>query len=89
MSLVINKFRFNKQNTGLIVGILLSTLCFVFMNLITNNPLIAKMAAIAVLMATWWFTNSIPLFVTALLPLILYPLLVFSCHSERSDESFL
>ena len=33
------------------------------------------MAAVAVLMATWWITDAIPLSATALLPLVLYPLL--------------
>ena len=33
------------------------------------------MAAAALLMATWWITDAIPLYATALLPLILYPLL--------------
>jgi sodium-dependent dicarboxylate transporter 2/3/5 len=34
-----------------------------------------KVAAVAVLMATWWATESIPVPVTALLPLALFPLL--------------
>jgi sodium-dependent dicarboxylate transporter 2/3/5 len=33
------------------------------------------MAAVAVLMATWWITDAIPLSATALLPLVLYPML--------------
>ena len=33
------------------------------------------MAAVAVLMATWWITEAIPLSATALLPLVLYPVL--------------
>lgn len=33
------------------------------------------MAAVALLMATWWISDAIPLFATALLPLILFPLL--------------
>ena len=33
------------------------------------------MAAVALLMATWWISDAIPLFTTALLPLILFPLL--------------
>ena len=33
------------------------------------------MAAVAILMAVWWITEAIPLFATALLPMLLYPLL--------------
>ncbi len=34
-----------------------------------------KMAAVAVLMAIWWIGEAVPLAVTSLMPLILYPLL--------------
>lgn len=37
--------------------------------------MVTKMAAVAILMATWWITDALPLFATALLPMILYPLL--------------
>jgi sodium-dependent dicarboxylate transporter 2/3/5 len=35
----------------------------------------SQMAAVAVLMAIWWVSDCIPLFATALLPLVLFPLL--------------
>ena len=41
----------------------------------STNEAASKMAAVAVLMAIWWVTDSIPLFATALLPLVLFPLL--------------
>ncbi len=40
-----------------------------------SNVPASRMAAVALLMATWWVTDAIPLFATALLPLFLYPLL--------------
>lgn len=40
----------------------------------TNGPA-SRLAAVAALMATWWITDAIPLFVTALLPIFLFPLL--------------
>ncbi len=42
---------------------------------IPGAPAANRMAAVALLMATWWITDAIPLFATALLPLVLYPLL--------------
>jgi sodium-dependent dicarboxylate transporter 2/3/5 len=39
------------------------------------NPAVTRMAAAAVLMATWWITEAIPLAATALVPLVAYPLL--------------
>lgn len=40
-----------------------------------GNPAVTRMAAVAIWMATWWITEAIPLAVTALLPMVLYPLL--------------
>ena len=40
-----------------------------------GNVPASRLAAVAALMAIWWVTDAIPLFATALLPLVLYPLL--------------
>jgi sodium-dependent dicarboxylate transporter 2/3/5 len=40
-----------------------------------TNPPASRLAAVALLMAVWWVSDTIPLFATALLPLILFPLL--------------
>ena len=40
-----------------------------------GNAPASRLAAVALLMAIWWVTDAIPLFATALLPLVLYPLL--------------
>jgi sodium-dependent dicarboxylate transporter 2/3/5 len=60
---------------GLLTGITAALIIFVFFDLDPSNRQITIMAAIAVLMAIWWITDAIPLFATALLPMILYPLL--------------
>ncbi|MXW24463.1 MAG: hypothetical protein F4Z96_07470 [Chloroflexi bacterium] len=39
-----------------------------------ENSAASHLAAVALLMAVWWVTDAIPLFATALLPLVLYPL---------------
>jgi sodium-dependent dicarboxylate transporter 2/3/5 len=60
------------------IGLSLGPVLF-FLVLLTDlepgKPLVTRMAAVAVLMATWWITDAIPLAATALLPMILYPLL--------------
>ncbi len=63
------------QKTGLILGPFLFLITILFLDLAPDNPLATRMAAVAVLMAVWWITDAIPLFATALLPMVLYPLL--------------
>ncbi len=63
---------------GARVGLWLGLAGFVFLLIVPVDPANAeasRLAAVATLMAIWWVTDAIPLFATALLPLILYPLL--------------
>ena len=62
------------QKIGLFLGPILFLL-MLLMDLDPGKPIVTRMAAVAILMATWWITDAIPLSATALLPLILYPLL--------------
>ena len=64
----------NFQKTGLFLGPLLFLATFA-LDLEPGNPAATRMAAVALLMATWWITDAIPLFATALLPLVLFPVL--------------
>ncbi len=40
-----------------------------------DDPSVARMAGVAVWMAAWWVTEAVPIPVTAMLPLILMPVL--------------
>ena len=60
--------------TGLIGGIFLFFL-ILFLNIEPAKPLIGRTMAVAALMATWWITEAIPIAATAMLPLVLFPLL--------------
>lgn len=64
-----------KQVTGLITGLILFLTIILFIELDPSKPDITKMAAIAVLMSILWITEAIPLAATALIPLVLFPLL--------------
>ena len=61
------------------IGLWLGPFVFVFMLLFVDldpgNPLVTRMAAIILLMAIWWITEAIPLSATALLPIVLFPLM--------------
>ena len=63
------------QKIGLILGPFLFLMVILFLDLDPGKPIVTRMAAVAVLMAVWWITDAIPLYATALLPMILYPLL--------------
>ena len=59
------------KRTGLFLGIL----AFLLFILISEMPHNAKFcAAIAILMSIWWVTEAVPLAVTSLVPLVLFPL---------------
>lgn len=63
------------QKIGLYLGPILFLVVILFFDLDPGKPIVTRMAAVAILMAVWWITDAIPLFATALLPLLLYPLL--------------
>ncbi len=63
------------KKVGLLLGPTLFCLMVLFVDLDPQNSKTTVMAGIALLMATWWLTEAIPLFATALIPLILYPVL--------------
>ncbi len=60
---------------GLIMGPVVAVALMVFADLDPAHPAATPMAAIALWMAIWWLTEAVPLAVTALLPVVLYPLL--------------
>ena len=59
----------------LVAGPLFAFLFIIFVDLDPQNPLVTITAAIAIWMALWWVTEAVPLAVTALLPIVLYPTL--------------
>ena len=63
------------QKTGLLLGPVLFFIVLLFFDFNPEKPVLTRMAAVVILMAIWWITDAIPLFATALLPMILYPLM--------------
>jgi len=62
------------QNAGLILGPVFF-ITMLFFDLDPGKPVVTRMAAVTLLMAAWWITDAIPLAATALLPMVLYPIL--------------
>jgi len=66
--------RTHLQNIGLILGPLLF-FAMLSLDIVPDKPIVGRMAAVAVLMATWWITEAIPLAATAIMPMVLFPIL--------------
>jgi sodium-dependent dicarboxylate transporter 2/3/5 len=63
------------RRVGFWLGLALFFAILVLVDLKPGEPLVTRMAAVAILMAVWWIGDVIPLAATALLPLALFPLL--------------
>ncbi len=64
-----------KQIVGFWLGLALFALVLVLLDLKPGEPQVTRMTAVAVLMATWWVTEALPIPATSLLPLVLFPIL--------------
>ncbi len=62
------------QRWALIAAPLISLLIILFADLDPENRKVTYTLAIALLMAIWWITEAVPLAITALLPVALFPL---------------
>ncbi len=60
---------------GFIAGIILFIIVYFFTDPDPDNPAVGKTLAVALLIATWWVTEAIPLAITALIPIVLFPAL--------------
>ncbi len=70
-------------------GVLLFAVLFFFViDLDPNNPKISAMLAIAVWMAGWWIAEIVPLAITSLLPVVLFPLFGIMNGRQVSSEYF-
>lgn len=75
-----------RQLTGLILGLLLFILVLLLPAPQGMTPLAQRMAAVALLMATWWITEAVPIPITALLPLVFFPALGIMSTDEAAPN---
>jgi len=63
------------QMVGLFLGILLFSVVLFLPTAEGLTPEAQRVGAVAILMIVWWVTEALPLYATALLPILLFPLL--------------
>lgn len=68
------KLRLTKQNIGLVIGPLLFVIILQFFHPKGLSESANAVLASAVWVAIWWITEALPIAVTALLPIVLFPL---------------
>jgi len=73
------------QRLGFWLGLVLFFVLWLFVELDPEKPEVSAMAAVAVLMAAWWVTEAIPMAVTGLLPLVLFPMLGIMKGTETAS----
>ncbi|MFH0999759.1 MAG: SLC13 family permease [Bacteroidota bacterium] len=78
----------NKNFWAFIIAPILSGYFIFYSDLAPENPLIERTLGVAILMAVWWITESVPLAVTALLPVAVFPLLGIMNGKDVSTTYF-
>ena len=76
-----------RQKIGLVLGPVLFVLMLIVPTPGGMEPSAQKMAAVALLMATWWMTEAIPIPATSLLPLPLFPLMGIM-HTKKAAAPY-
>ena len=72
---------------GTIVGVILA-IVVLFIPVVPDNPKVQRTLSVLILMATCWVTEIIPLSITALFPVVLFPFLGVLSASTVSQQYF-
>jgi sodium-dependent dicarboxylate transporter 2/3/5 len=78
----------SKHQIGILGGVFVFLFVILFTNLKPGKPEVTFTLAVALLMAIWWVTEAVPLAITSLLPVILFPLLGIMNGKEVSSTYF-
>ncbi|MBU1169661.1 MAG: DASS family sodium-coupled anion symporter [Proteobacteria bacterium] len=76
-----------RQRIGLVLGPILFILMLIVPEIHGMDVSAKRMAAVALLMATWWLTEAIPIPATSLLPIVLFPLLGIM-HTKKATAPY-
>lgn len=70
----------------ILLGPLLAAAFFLFVEIDPEKPRVSYMAGIAIWMAWWWLTESVPYYITSLIPIFFIPLSGISGFSDTALE---
>ena len=73
---------------GFFSGPVLAAYLILFADLEPGKPAVTYTLAVALLMALWWMTEVVPLAVTSLLPVVLFPVLGIMCGKDTAATYF-
>lgn len=76
------------KTIGLFLGPLVGLFFVFIITLDSGNAAISRMAGVAAWMAIWWIFEAVPLAVTALLPIVLFPILGIMSGKQVSPIYF-
>ena len=76
-----------RQRIGLVLGIVLFFLMLLAPQPPGMSDVAQRMAAVALLMATWWLSEAIPIPATSLIPIALFPLLGIM-HTKQATAPY-
>jgi len=79
--------RFSKQYLSLFLFPLLAII-LILVDPFETSPSVTRMMAVVLLMAGWWVTEVIPIAITSLLPIILFPALGIMDGSQTAVQYF-
>ncbi|MCC5915048.1 MAG: SLC13/DASS family transporter [Balneolaceae bacterium] len=74
----------NSSKIGFWLGIILFAITLVLPAPGDLDPVAWRTASVAILMAIWWISEAIPIFATALLPIVLFPVLGIAPISDTT-----
>ena len=76
------------QLFGLAFGPILASVMIIFLDLQPGRPEVTMTAGVAIWMAIWWITEAVPLYLTALIPITLFPALGITDGKTVSAQYF-
>lgn len=76
------------RNILFIIAPFIALSIILFVDIAPDNPAIKNTLAVAILMALWWVSEVVPLAITSLLPIVLFPLLGIMNGKEVSSTYF-